>query len=244
MKSQSGNVLFLILIAVALFAALSYAVTSSSRSGGGSANKEKAQADAAVIIQYGTSLRSAVRRMKIMNNCSDTQLDFSNAVFKENSGNPVIAGNTNAPSDKRCHVFNAAGGNMIPIIASATAIDPNNLDVGQSSYPKAGHANMTVAQIKNIGTDAASGTVSANDLVFYYSYLNKATCMAVNDLLGIPNPNGEAPIDNSTGTWEYYADGSLVSTAIYDSPHINGQPSFCAFTTGSGYFYYMTLLER
>jgi hypothetical protein len=61
---EKGNVLFLILIAVALFAALSYAVTSSTRSGG-SATKETNQLNAAAIVQTGSSLQTAVMRMSI-----------------------------------------------------------------------------------------------------------------------------------------------------------------------------------
>ena len=49
---EEGNVLFLILIAVVLFAALSYAVTSSTRSGGGSVSKDKAKSYAAAIVQH------------------------------------------------------------------------------------------------------------------------------------------------------------------------------------------------
>ena len=55
--AEKGNVLFLILIAVALFAALSYAVTQSSRSGGGDANNETSLINSAQVTQYPASVR-------------------------------------------------------------------------------------------------------------------------------------------------------------------------------------------
>lgn len=63
-KHQKGNVLFLILIAVALFAALSYAVTQSSRSGG-DASKETNVINTASLTQYPNQIRTSVLRMII-----------------------------------------------------------------------------------------------------------------------------------------------------------------------------------
>lgn len=63
-QGQRGNVLFLILIAVALFAALSYAVTQSSRSGG-NANRETNLLNSAQITQYPTGVKTAALRMII-----------------------------------------------------------------------------------------------------------------------------------------------------------------------------------
>jgi hypothetical protein len=63
-SNQRGNVLFLILIAVALFAALSYAVTQSSRSGG-DASRETNVINTASLTQYPNSVRTAVLRMII-----------------------------------------------------------------------------------------------------------------------------------------------------------------------------------
>lgn len=104
-NSASGGVLFLILIAVALFAALSYAVTSSTRSGGGDASKETIALSASQIVQYVTSIENAIMRIKISNNCDDTQISFEN---------PIVSGytNSNAPADYRCHVFRPEGGNV------------------------------------------------------------------------------------------------------------------------------------
>ena len=63
--NQSGNVLFLILIAVALFAALSYAVTSSTRSGDGNVDQEQIDLTTSQMVQYATDLRVALLRLNV-----------------------------------------------------------------------------------------------------------------------------------------------------------------------------------
>ena len=62
---EEGNALFLILIAVTLFAALSYAVTQSNRSAGGDAGGEKALVSGSTITQYPAGIRTGLTRMLI-----------------------------------------------------------------------------------------------------------------------------------------------------------------------------------
>ena len=75
-SNEQGNVLFLILIAVALFAAPSYAITSSTRSGGGSADNETNLLHSAGIIQYPASVQTAIARMRLTDNIRAEDLEF------------------------------------------------------------------------------------------------------------------------------------------------------------------------
>jgi hypothetical protein len=75
MKNQNGNVLFLILIAVALFAALSYAVTQTSR-GDGNADQETREISVAELNQKISLVRSTIQRMMIIKRLSIDEIDM------------------------------------------------------------------------------------------------------------------------------------------------------------------------
>ncbi len=64
-RSEDGNALFLILIAVALFAGLSYAVTQSGRSSGQSVSEESNMILSSQVMQYPAGIRTGITRMLI-----------------------------------------------------------------------------------------------------------------------------------------------------------------------------------
>ncbi len=101
---DSGNVLFLILIAVALFAALAYAVTSSSRSGGGDISKEKASALASQILNHGIAVRTAVTRMT-MNGIAPENLDAYSPVYIRINGAIIMDNNSCDNTTGPCLIF-------------------------------------------------------------------------------------------------------------------------------------------
>jgi|SRR3989338_9892526 len=74
---EQGNVLFLILIAVALFAALSYAVTKSTQGSGKNTTEEEMTIDAARVLQDCGTLRQSTMRFMTTSekSASDVQLN-------------------------------------------------------------------------------------------------------------------------------------------------------------------------
>lgn len=105
MRHQSGNVLFLILIAVVLFAALSYAITQSNRSGA-SAQTEQIDIAIAQWLQYATSIESAVTRV-MLNGCSETDISFETSAWPS----WITTSYVHSPAaSTRCQIFHPQGG--------------------------------------------------------------------------------------------------------------------------------------
>lgn len=167
-QSQGGNVLFLILIAVALFAALSYVVTQSTRSGSGSADREKNVLSSAQMTQYPTALRTSIIRMVLAG------VGIEQIVFNSPS-NPIASTNL--------MVFHpnggAAGYQDAPADLSAT---------GTSTLGWRYNANF---QVPGIGVDGSGG----NDVIAFLPGVSDGVCKQVNEELGIDITNCTGPVN-------------------------------------------------
>lgn len=155
-RNEQGNALFLILIAVALFAALSYAVTQSGRGGGG-VDREQALISASQITQYGAGLRTTVTRM-VITGSGATELEF------DSDG-----------TDSANEVFHADGGGAVdqaPPTSAGTATTYTYMPTDGS----VGH------HITGVGTDTA---VSGQDVIVGVDGLSLAVCRAINTGLGL-----------------------------------------------------------
>ena len=170
MNKEKGNALFLILIAVALFAALSYAVTQSGRSGGG-VDKEQEIITAAQITDYFASLQSAALRMTLRGT-TFTNLDLgTTAGFGNIFDTPCTVG-------EDC-LFSPDGGEAIwveanTLVSSTVYIWSKSMtvkDLGSGSNDPfimlgLGSANMNICQQINKGLGLTYSPVNSDSLIF------------------------------------------------------------------------------
>ncbi len=225
---ENGNVLFLILIAVALFAALSYAVTSSTRSSGGNSNSETNLISSAQIAQYPASVSTSLMRM-IIASVSASEIRFNRPSEFATLDSPSIG------------VFHPQGGGATYVPA------PDEIMVSGNPGQWVFNAELEVPNI------AISG-VGGNDIIAYLVGIKQAICSRINDEYGL----GTAiPVLNADRSAQYtrrmYDDGTndyvMPTTDVPDiddgSGTFNGQPFGCFQNGGAGdYVYYHVVLER
>ena len=226
--NEDGNVLFLILIAVALFAALSYAVTSSTRSSGGNASGETDLISSAQITQYPAAVSTAIVRMVITGTSIDEVRFNRPAEFDELD--IVDLG-----------VFHPSGGSATYIPA------PSDIMVSGSAGQWVFNAELEVPEIGLSGVDG-------NDIIAYLIGVKKSICTRINKEHGL---GAVIPTLSADRSGDYadrmYDDGSAdYIMPIIDTPDIDdgadsfhGQPFGCFQNAGGGdYVYYHVVVER
>ncbi|MBI1301285.1 MAG: hypothetical protein GC137_06450 [Alphaproteobacteria bacterium] len=227
-RSQSGNVLFIILIAVALFAALSYAVSNMMR-GGTTIGSEKSLLLATEVINYARSVKDAVDLVRITNGCEDTQISFERSPF--DGSDPQFV-NVNSPSDFSCHVFHPEGG-------GSSYVGPSP-DVSSINY-----FFLNTFAVSDVGDN------SNPEIVMFLGRIPEEVCNAINTQLGISTtPTEETPTTLAYVGWSAgvfllgEAIGSKIGTG---STEFDGKYAGCYFNTNlvpNTYVFYQVLLAR
>ena len=149
-RSQRGNVLIYILIAIVLFGALIFAVSSSIRGGMDTGEQEKSRLAAGALMEYSDQAKVAVQRMKL-DGTPTASLSFLR---------PGEAGYTTAPHTAK--VFHPEGGGL--------PYKTNWQDLDDSSAPT---STAVVAIVRNVVQGVGS---TAEDIVFSVSHIGSDAC--------------------------------------------------------------------
>lgn len=227
-RGEEGNVLFLILIAVVLFAALSYAVTRSSHSSNAGVGNEKGKIHAAQIIQYPAGLRMSIVRM-VIGGVNPEELRFD--LPSDFSG---LASYTNL-------VFHPQGGGAtyadgVPDVMESAARGPWYFNAG--------------FEIEDIGLNI-SGSDRGNDIIAFLPGILKGICASINHDLGIdsiPQTGSDLSASYRARMESSYVmpSGEVVLglAGTNGTDDLTGQPCGCFQNANGEYVYYHLLAER
>jgi hypothetical protein len=226
---EDGNVLFLILIAVALFAALSYAVTQSSRSGGGDTS-ETTLISSAQITQYPASIRTSIIRMLVSGNVAADEL-----IFDIPSDFTASCGVANVD---RC-VFHPKGGG-----ATYSEAPP---EVVTTAGPQEWIFNSE-NEINLVGTTIGGNApdVTSADIIAFLPNVTDLVCRRLNEQLGIGTTIPPETGIDVTAQMDLANDGIGAGGATIGEgggAALDSQPFGCFVQTGVNYYYHV-LLEQ
>ena len=187
MHKQSGNALFLILIAVALFAALSYAITQSGR-GGGNISKEANALLAAQIVQQATDIQQSIQRAVILGtDIADLELCHAGQVLGAcaNSGT-----NTGLCTIGENCLFASDGFNASHLEIPTGAYEDKTKSLSWKYVETAG-----VSGVNLTGTATNDVLMALDGLFTDTTRINRDLCIELNSRLGVPQGSPANPPD-------------------------------------------------
>lgn len=181
MNNEKGSVFIYLLIGIALFAALSYAISQSIRlssdSGGGVfGDSEKNTATVLDIQQFLEAVKMRVFQITNSNGVSENMVDFQNDVYLFANDTTNTANiNANCVTND-CHVFSPYGSEgLIPFIFQSAA---DTTPQSTATLPKNGHGQVGQIIIDGVGTPAP-------ELIFVIYGVKPTICNLYNQRQGV-----------------------------------------------------------
>ena len=228
-RNEHGNALVIIFIAVALFAALGVAFSSNSRQSTNLITDVQAEAYASSIESYRNDIKQAIKRVMLAG-CSDTQISFENNTISGYT-------NPNSPSNKKCHIFEKAGGISI-----------------QKPFSGLNNGSDWIFTNNRIRGYKGDNIVSSDssELMMLLPNVNLSICQKLNQIWipSVPSWHITPPPDNQTrntakftGTYSSPSGSAIHNLTI--SPNLNGTyGDFFCFSASGSYWIMAVLLGR
>ena len=223
MKFAKGNALFLILIAVALFAALSYAVTQSGRGGSG-IDREQADILAAQIMNQVAAIQAQIQRLEIIGNYDQVHMTDTAA----NDSGTCFSGKNTTPCRTIGLLSDEVGMNLF--------WDDRIRDSSSSATIR------WMMQSLNYQIDGTPVGSSAPDTIILLIDLSDELCAAINRKVSNTSDIGTftqvADTTNGVGTLGWITDDGTIANAAAESHDLtsNFTAPGCALHT-NGYNY-------
>lgn len=164
---QRGNILFLILLAVVLFAALSYAVTQSTRGSSKGMSEENAELLASEIIQKGTLIANEVQRAYLVGGYTQVQMSRNAETLTG-----TCYSSQNNVSSGACHTIGMLNGGL----GLPDPITPDEALAASLSSSWNWVSTRTQAGGVDVGT-------SLPDEILFVENLRDEVCSAINEAL-------------------------------------------------------------
>ena len=226
MKNQSGNILFMILIAIALLAALTYAMSGSMR-GGGSITDDQLRIAVDKLLTQASDVKTGVNTIYAQG-ISESEISFAH---------PTLEGYGTIGSDTLAEVFHEDGGGVSPPKISTGLNDGSQIEFyGHTRAPRIG----------------VNGTA---DLLMVIPHVTENACRAINARMGYAE-TAPIPQDNDSDSLCVYTGISNRFSGSFDSVAPNqmdgGTPDMttlpapfgCVTCGSSEYHIFYTLLAR
>ena len=225
---EHGNVLFLVLIAVILFAALSYAVVGSTRNQGNN-NDGVTTIGTAELNQYPASLRLVTMTMRL------DGVDVDQFEFNPPSNFATL-------TSAQVGIFHPQGGG-----ASYQNASPSVMESGAQGQ----WFFNAEFEIENLGLSVGASS-QGNELVAFLPGVKESVCAKVNDRVGLSTaiPDSSADLSanyrvNMDDAYSLPASETVLGVAGGNGTDIlSGQPFACFRNNGGEYVYYQVLVER
>lgn len=225
MKNESGNAMWFILIAIALLAALTVAITRSSDTTEQSGDIERQRIEGSDIMRYAASIQQAVEQMRLRG-LSENEISFENS-FVSGYPNARCVGNG-------CKIFHVEGGGITYQSAGSNASASPWLFTGANS-------------VVGVGENGTGETSSEdNELLVILPGVSQGLCGRINTEMGIAG----IPVDTANANVGTLYTGTFPNGRVIEN--MGGKKTGCFEgdldendnDISGKYYFYHTLIQR